>query len=128
MKHHSHLPRRCVVCALGLVLALPVLAHDGAHGPDVMADVVSAVASGDAVTVSVTLTGLGGPLRLIAVSAEGAATPPMPPADVRFAEDVPVDVTLRFARGVPDIFTLVFDFGMAGRGAVSVVPQQAVPD
>jgi len=128
MKHRSRMLRRGFVCALGLALALPVHAHPGGHGPDVIADVVSAVASGNRVDVSLVLTGPGVPLRLVAVTVEGAEAVGLKPVDIRFAEDVPVAVTLVFARGVPDVFTVVFDFGTEGRRALSVVPQSANPD
>lgn len=96
-------------------------AHDGPHSPDMMAAVISATQTGSRVSVSLVLTGLGGPLVLTGMSAPGARKVTMAPVYVNFAEDIPVTAVLEFSGPVPRFFTLDLDFGPVGRGSVSVV-------
>ncbi|MEO0401445.1 MAG: hypothetical protein AAF214_03635 [Pseudomonadota bacterium] len=101
---------------------LPVVAHEGGHAPDMLARVESAIVSGDEVVVVLTVTGFGGPLVLIGMSAAGAMAPIMDPVYVNFAQDVQVQTALRFVGPPPGIFTLNLDFGPVGQGAVTVIP------
>ncbi|MFL4470724.1 hypothetical protein ACERZ8_12825 [Tateyamaria armeniaca] len=84
-----------------LILTGRLNAHDGPHTPDMLAHVISAVQSGNEVAVTLELTGLGGPLVLVAVSTPGATAAPMAPVYVNFAEDVRVDTRLTFPRRPP---------------------------
>ncbi len=69
-----------------------------------------------------TLTGLGGPLHLRAVNADGAVAAPFAPVTVDFAQDVTVDLTLDYPDAPPGIIALMLDFGAAGAGVVTVIP------
>ncbi|WP_299148864.1 hypothetical protein [uncultured Tateyamaria sp.] len=102
--------------------AVQAVAHDGPHVPDMLAEVSRAAATGQVVELSVTLTGLGGPLVLVGIAAEGAISPAFDPIYVNFAEDVELHTRLRFDGPPPDIFTLMLDFGPVGQGAVVVIP------
>jgi len=97
-------------------------AHDGAHSPDMLAEVVTAVQDGNKVAITLVITGLGGPLVLVDVSAPGAQTAKMEPVYVNFAQDVEVTAVLTFAAPPPGVFTLTLDFGPIGHGAISVMP------
>lgn len=90
-----------------------------------LARVETASVSGDQVEVALTLTGLGGPLVLSGVAAEGATAAPFDPVYVNFAEDVPVLAVLDFEGAVPGVFTLILSFGPVGQGAVVVFPEPA---
>ncbi|MEO0601946.1 MAG: histidine kinase dimerization/phospho-acceptor domain-containing protein, partial [Myxococcota bacterium] len=79
---------------------------------------VTLTVSGDRVEVRFTLTGLGGPLLLHGVDADGARATLAAPLIVRFAEDVEGAATLIFDGPAPGIFTLGLDFGPDGRGGV----------
>ena len=125
MNHHSRSPLRIVCLLLALASPLPTAAHDGAHTPDMLAQVETATVSGDRVVVGLTLTGLGGPLVLTGIGAEGATTTSFAPVYVNFAEDVPVVAVLEFHDAVPGVFTLVLSFGPVGQGAVVVFPEPA---
>lgn len=109
---------------LMLFCVSPGRAHDGPHGPDMLAVVTATTQRGGVVSVSLVLTGLGGPLVLTGVSADGAQAARMDPVYVNFAQDVPVTTELQFFGPVPGIFTLELDFGPVGRRAVSVVTRR----
>lgn len=115
--------------ALFVIGAMPVAAHDGDDVPDVLARVLSAVQQGQVVAVTLELTGLGGPVVLVAVSAPAAEAEPMQPVYVDFALDVQARTLLRFAGPPPDVFTLSLNFGPGGAGAIEVTPVPGpVPD
>ena len=99
----------------------PADAHDGLHGPDMMARVVSAVPKANLVEVTLEITGLGGPLVLTGVKAPGARSPVTEPIYINFAEDVRVTTALTFDAPPPPHFTLVLEFGPVGEGFVEVV-------
>ena len=123
MKHHSHLLVRAILALWCTCAGLaPVLAHDGAHTPEMLVRVDAAAVSGHRVDVALTLTGLGGPLVLTGVATEGAQAQALAPVTVTFAADAPVQAVLDFAGPVPGIFTLVLEFGPIGQGAVVVIP------
>ncbi|WP_299042775.1 hypothetical protein [uncultured Tateyamaria sp.] len=108
------------VCAC--LVAWPGAAHDGPHGPDMIARVERAAGAGRALEVDLVVTGLGAPLVLSDVWAPGADVRFDGPVSIGFAQDVAVSARLTFAGGPPSIFTLMLDFGVAGQGAVTVIP------
>ncbi|GGX56280.1 hypothetical protein GCM10007385_26210 [Tateyamaria omphalii] len=87
-----------------------------------MAQVERAVMVGLQVNIRLTLTGLGGPLVLQAMYVPGATVQFDAPVAVNFAEDVPTRATVTFATPPPASFILFLDFGVAGQGAVTVIP------
>lgn len=114
----------CAVCvaAWACLAAAPVAAHDGPHGPEVLARVTRTVVSGSHLDVELVVTGLGGPLVLSDIAVPEADVRFDGPVSVTFAQDVTVSATLTFAGSPPSIFTLMLDFGVAGQGAVTVIP------
>ena len=116
-----HLSTICI-CLWASLVPHPGAGHDGPHGPDAIARVERAVASGRSLDVDLVITGLGAPLQLQDVWAPGADVRFDGPVSVGFAQDVTVSARLTFAGGPPSIFTLMLDFGVAGQGAVTVIP------
>ncbi len=105
-----------------LIWSAQVSAHDGLHAPDMLARVVAAVQQGNRVAVTLELTGLGGPLVLVALSAPGARAAPIAPIYVNFAEDARITTHLTFAAPPPAAFTLSLDFGPVGAAEIAVMP------
>lgn len=116
--------------ALALVLPITGLlggtaqAHDGPHGPDVLAEVHEAQVQGSHVVVELVLTNLGGPLVLTGLSADGAAPVAIRPVYFDFAEDAGVSQRLDFGKSPPAQFRLNLEFGVMGAAAVTVVPKR----
>ncbi|MEM6758253.1 MAG: hypothetical protein AAF601_02115 [Pseudomonadota bacterium] len=109
-------------------IAGPAPAHDGAHGPFVLAKVVTAQLDGRAVDVVLTLTGLDPDhsARVNGLAADDAVSLPLArPVEVPFAQDVTLRTRLRFDGAPPGIFTLTLDFGADGQGGVAVMPVPA---
>ncbi|WP_420014083.1 hypothetical protein [Tateyamaria sp.] len=109
-----------VVVAAG-VIAGPGQAHDGPHGPHMLAEVQSAIAQGAEVAVELTLTNLGGPLVLTGLSANGAGAVAFAPIYLDFAQDVVVSKVLTFGKTPPDHFVLNLRFGVVGDASIPVV-------
>ena len=103
-------------------------AHDGPHGPRVLAQSLGAKVTGTEVSLDLMLTGLE-PVQRLAISgvfADDAAVAPLAtPVPVGFAEDVVIPVRLQFEEVPPGIFTLGIDFGAAGQGGAVVIPEPA---
>ncbi|WP_299200861.1 hypothetical protein [uncultured Tateyamaria sp.] len=124
----SHMIRhsRVIIAVLALLsvcgFPLATEAHDGPHSPAMMARVERAVMAGPQVDIRLTLTGLGGPLVLQAIAVPGASVQFDGPVTVSFAQDVTVSATLTFATPPQGAITLLLDFGVAGQGAVTVIP------
>ncbi|MEL7164957.1 MAG: hypothetical protein AAGL96_05730 [Pseudomonadota bacterium] len=115
-----------------LTQAGPLRAHDGPHGPLILADVQRAVRDGQVVAITLTVTGLDADhtVTIADFAALGARAAPLPaPVPVTFATDATVRVLLTFVNTPPDIFTMGIDFGPDGQGAVVVIPTPAhAPD
>lgn len=104
------------------MVAPAVQGHDGPHMARVIADVLSVETEGRDVTIELRLEALQEPVTLVAATtglAEPVATLPQTP--VTLGEPVRQAVRLRFGAEVPDLFTLMLDFGEAGFGTVLVV-------
>ena len=101
--------------------------HDGDHsGPQtaqVLIEVHKVTAKGRDVRVSLRLTSLNGTVNLTSVAVKGATTSTFAPVAVPFAKDTFVTSILRFDTAPPAIFTAVLDFGVAGQGPVTIVPE-----
>ena len=96
-------------------------AHEGEHGPDMLAVVNSVTVQGHTVTLSLTVTNLGGPLVLTGLEAAGAQPVTLDPVYINFAQDVVVQIDLDFSTTPPAIFTLDLSFGPLGQSTISVV-------
>ena len=116
---------RYLLCACVLFWGSVVQAHDGPHGPDMLAEVISAQVVANTVLIDVHVINLGGPLVLTGITADGAAPIRLTPVHLNFAQEAAVSVTLQFSKAPPPNFTLVLDFGVVGHGAVTVVPDGA---
>ncbi|WP_299611925.1 hypothetical protein [uncultured Tateyamaria sp.] len=122
MSHHSRFLLSAFAVVWMCIPALPAMAHDGPHGPDILIEVERATVSDMQVDLRLTLTGLGGPLVLRGVHASGASGHLRTPVSISFAEDVGVDAVLSFASDPPEVFTLMLDFGTAGISEITVIP------
>lgn len=91
-----------------------------------VAEVVSAQTTGNTVSVRFRVFNVGGPLVLKGVQVDGAAPVAMVPVPINFAEDAVISVQLYFGRA-PEAFTMMLDFGVAGQGLVTVVPETLSP-
>ena len=111
------------IALLFIMTAQSLPAHDGAHGPQVLGQVVSATVEGTDLHLTLKLTGVGAASELIALSAEWVGVHGITPTPIRFAEDVTVSETLRFKSSPPGIFTLMLDFGLGGMGQLAVMPE-----
>lgn len=119
----SQWPAICGIIACALLSAPdPLGAHDGPHGPDVLARVLSTELVDTQVAITLELTGLGGPIVLTGLSAPAATSAPMAPVYINFAQDVIVRIDLAFAGTVPSFFNLTLLFGPLGEVAVGVAP------
>lgn len=112
-----------IICGVFLLWSSVAQAHDGPHGPDMLAEVVSAQVNGNSVTVKVRVTNLGGPLVLTGMNADGAVPIRLAPVYLDFAEDKVASGTLQFNKSPGRGFTLILDFGVVGQGAVTVIPK-----
>lgn len=115
-----------LACCFGLMTAFSAFAHDGPHQPQMVAEVVSAQTKGNSVSVRFRVFNVGGPLVLKGVQVNGAAPVSMVPVPLNFAEDAVIPVQLHFGR-VPQAFIMTLDFGVAGHGLVTVVPDAVSP-
>lgn len=113
---------RYMACAFILLWGSVVQAHDGPHGPDMLAEVISAKVVGNAVLIDVLVINLGGPLVLTGMTAQGAVPIRLEPVHFNFAQEAAVSGTLQFGKAPPSDFTLILEFGVVGHGAVTVAP------
>lgn len=104
-------------CLAVVWLCLGPVGADGIHSaPFVLQDVVQANVTGKTVRLSVKIENLGNQtVALQAVSAEGTVRQtvyPAPQVGAKQAQSVALD--LQFYRPIPDVFSLVMDYGLDG--------------
>lgn len=116
---------RSIATTVVLFWAVAAHAHDGPHSLDMVAEVVSAHAVGNAVQVEVLVINVGGPLVLTGLQADGAVAVDLEDIYFNFAEEARVSATLEFRQTPPAAFVLVLNFGVVGHGTVTVRPQAA---
>ncbi|MEL6566240.1 MAG: hypothetical protein AAFQ59_17505 [Pseudomonadota bacterium] len=101
-------------------------AHDGAHASRALARVDAVVVEGNTVSFALMVTGLEPVhgLDVEGLAAEGAI-PARRAAPVPFAQDVVIYSRLQFDMPPQDMFVLIVDFGAAGAGGVTALPNPA---
>ncbi|WP_420862990.1 hypothetical protein [Algirhabdus cladophorae] len=109
---------KCGTAALVWIwLMIGAALADGLHNaPFVLQDVKLAQRTGKIVTVSLKIENLGNaPVALQAVSAEGTVRQTLYPAPkVAASGATTVDVQMQFYRDIPQVFSLVLDYGLDG--------------
>ncbi|APX11861.1 hypothetical protein [Tateyamaria omphalii] len=124
MTHHSRRILAVQILTWACVSTLPVAAHNGSHGPSMMARVERATVLGHQVNLRLMLTGLGPPLVLEGMAVPDAMVRFQGPLTFSFAQDVGLIAAVTFDETPPRIFTLMLDFGAAGAGGVTVIPER----
>ncbi|MEL7092328.1 MAG: hypothetical protein AAFN94_11390 [Pseudomonadota bacterium] len=123
--------RLITLTTLCLMIGSLARAHDGGHGPVVLASVQEARTIGRDVDVILKVTGLDPDhvVRIDGFLVDGAQPAALPaPVAVMFARDAILQTRLRFHDTPPGIFTLAIDFGPDGQGGVVVMPTHAPTD